>query len=131
MTANAGSIPRAAVYPAEPVLSLEGQRLALKIWLIVTDAVALGAAFLFAYWLRFILQVTVAPEKRGVALVFQDNALFPHLNVQDNVGFGLSNLKPEARRSRVEALLLGVCSSADEGLMDSLMSLHPDRDAAG
>lgn len=30
-----------------------------------------------------------------------------------------------------EALLLGVCSSADEGLMDSLMNLHPDRDAAG
>lgn len=27
-----------------------------------------------------------------------------------------------------EALLLGVCSSADEGLMDSLLNLHPDRD---
>jgi hypothetical protein len=25
-----------------------------------------------------------------------------------------------------EALVLGVCSSADEGLMDSLMSLHGD-----
>lgn len=30
-----------------------------------------------------------------------------------------------------EALLLGVFSSADEGLMDSLMNPHPDRDAAG
>lgn len=30
-----------------------------------------------------------------------------------------------------EALLLGVCSSADAGLMDSLMNLHPDRKAAG
>lgn len=30
-----------------------------------------------------------------------------------------------------EALLLGVCSSAEEGLMDSLMSLHPERKTAG
>ena len=31
-----------------------------------------------------------------------------------------------------EALVLGVCSSADEGLMSSLMSLHgPDNDEAG
>lgn len=30
-----------------------------------------------------------------------------------------------------EALLLGVCSSADEGLMDSLMNLHPNGDPDG
>lgn len=29
-----------------------------------------------------------------------------------------------------EALILGVCSSADEGLMASLMSLHPERERA-
>ena len=32
---------------------------------------------------------TLAPERRRFALMFQDFALFPHLNVQDNVAFGL------------------------------------------
>jgi iron(III) transport system ATP-binding protein len=31
----------------------------------------------------------VPPERRGVGIVFQDHALFPHLNVAQNVGFGL------------------------------------------
>ena len=32
---------------------------------------------------------TAAPENLPVGLVFQDGALFPHLSVEDNVGFGL------------------------------------------
>ena len=32
---------------------------------------------------------SLAPERRRFALMFQDFALFPHLNVQDNVAFGL------------------------------------------
>jgi len=38
----------------------------------------------------------VAPERRRVGMVFQDWALFPHLSVRRNVGFGLSR---EARRA--------------------------------
>lgn len=41
------------------------------------------------------------PEQRHFALMFQDFALFPHLNVQDNVAFGLieqGQSKTEARR---------------------------------
>lgn len=49
--------------------------------------------------------INVPPEARGVGLVFQDYALFPHLNVRENVGFGLSGLSTAERRSRAgEAL---------------------------
>ncbi|WP_290647812.1 ABC transporter ATP-binding protein [Aquisalimonas sp.] len=47
----------------------------------------------------------VPPERRNVGLVFQDSALFPHLSVADNIGFGLSERSGRARRERVFALL--------------------------
>ena len=34
---------------------------------------------------------TVAPEKRGLGMVFQDFALFPHLSVEQNIAFRTSN----------------------------------------
>ncbi len=51
--------------------------------------------------------VGVAPERRGFALMFQDFALFAHLNVLDNVAFGLreQGLSRSAARERAFAML--------------------------
>ncbi len=51
---------------------------------------------------------SLPPESRGVGLVFQDYALFPHLTVLDNVAFGLHRLAPEARRRRAREALAQV-----------------------
>ncbi|MEM6409313.1 MAG: ABC transporter ATP-binding protein [Pseudomonadota bacterium] len=49
-------------------------------------------------------RVSLPPEDRPVGLMFQDFALFPHLSVAQNVGFGIQGPKGEAAR-RVDALL--------------------------
>lgn len=47
----------------------------------------------------------VEPEKRSVAVVFQDYALFPHLTVAQNIAFGLQKQSTEQKRQRVTELL--------------------------
>ncbi len=45
------------------------------------------------------------PEARGIGVVFQDYALFPHLTVARNVGFGLARLERPVRARRVAEVL--------------------------
>ena len=46
------------------------------------------------------------PEKRHFALMFQDFALFPHLNVLDNVAFGLIEQKLSKKAAREQAFAM-------------------------
>jgi iron(III) transport system ATP-binding protein len=49
--------------------------------------------------------VNLAPEARQIGMVFQDYALFPHLNIGRNVGFGIDHLPRPARAARVAEVL--------------------------
>lgn len=48
---------------------------------------------------------TQAPEQRGIGMVFQDFALFPHLNVEENISFGMRNATSKEKLQRVDELL--------------------------
>ena len=58
----------------------------------------------------------VATERRQIGMVFQNYALFPHLNVARNIAFGLQAMASAARRSRVDELLdlVGLASQASK-----------------
>lgn len=45
------------------------------------------------------------PEQRRVGMVFQDYALFPHLNVAQNIAFGLRRQSRQQQQARVHELL--------------------------
>jgi len=68
--------------------------------------------------------VWVEPEDRGVGVVFQDYALFPHLTVAGNVGFGLRSLPASERAQRV-ARMLGLVG------MDALADRYPHELSGG
>ncbi|WP_011582028.1 MULTISPECIES: ABC transporter ATP-binding protein [Chelativorans] len=59
---------------------------------------------------------TVPPAKRGIAMVFQSYALYPHLNVRDNMGLGLK----QAGRPREEIKARVATASKMLGLDDYL-----------
>ena len=50
----------------------------------------------------------LTPAQRKIGIIFQDYALFPHLTVSGNVGFGLQDLPAAERRARVEQLLSSI-----------------------
>ncbi len=64
----------------------------------------------------------VAPEHRGIGLMFQDYALFPHLTVMDNVTFGLARAESSAARSRAMEMLDQVGMAGHAGKHPHMLS---------
>lgn len=48
---------------------------------------------------------SIAPEKRNLGMVYQDYALFPHLNVEQNICFGLNKVSTQERQAVCADLL--------------------------
>jgi molybdate transport system ATP-binding protein len=51
------------------------------------------------------LGVNLSPQRRHVAYLFQSLALFPHLNVEENVAYGIAKLSAGERRRKVVEIL--------------------------
>ncbi|EGK8090846.1 ABC transporter ATP-binding protein [Campylobacter lari] len=49
--------------------------------------------------------VYLAPQERDVGVLFQDYALFPHLNVEENICFGISFLSKNEQKQRLDQVL--------------------------
>ncbi len=47
----------------------------------------------------------IVPEKRGIGVVFQDYALFPHMTVAQNIKYGLRKLNRKQKQERLEEML--------------------------
>lgn len=66
--------------------------------------------------------VFVPPEQRGVGLMFQDYALFPHLTILDNVMFGLQRKQPSGARTIARQALARVGLAAYENDYPHMLS---------
>ena len=45
------------------------------------------------------------PQRRGIGYVFQSEALFPHMSVEQNLAFGIQRLPPLEKRRRIREML--------------------------
>lgn len=70
------------------------------------------------------------PENRGIGLVFQNYALYPHLTVKQNILFPLQNLKGRDKLSK-EQMLEKVYAAAKLVQIDELMDRKPRQLSGG
>lgn len=66
----------------------------------------------------------LTPQKRGVGMVFQNYALYPHLNVEQNIRFPLENLKGSEKLSK-EQMRARVVEAAELVQIDELLDRKP------
>lgn len=64
------------------------------------------------------------PRQRDVSMVFQDDALYPHLTVRASIAFGLGGLAAEQRKQRIE-------EAADLAGARELLDRYPERLSGG
>jgi molybdate transport system ATP-binding protein len=63
--------------------------------------IAIGARVLFDHGQK----INIATSARNIGFVFQDLALFPHLSIEENVGYGLRRMSPSEREGRMARIL--------------------------
>ncbi len=68
----------------------------------------------------------LAPERRDVAMVFQDDALYPHLTARENLSFGM-----RVRRVAAPAIAEAVDRVARQLGLDGLLDRYPDQLSGG
>jgi molybdate transport system ATP-binding protein len=82
--------------------------------------IRVGKQVFFDYGAKLELKVS----RRNVGYVFQSLALFPHLTVQGNVGYGLQNYSSEERERRIGSIL-------EAFRIPGLRKRHPDEISGG
>ena len=73
---------------------------------------------------------TLSPENRGVGLVFQNYALYPHMTVKQNILFPLQNLKGKDKMTK-EQMLERAYEAAKLVQIDELMDRKPSELSGG
>ena len=72
----------------------------------------------------------LSPENRGVGLVFQNYALYPHMTVKQNILFPLQNLKGDDKMSK-QAMLERAYETAKLVQIENLMDRKPSELSGG
>lgn len=72
----------------------------------------------------------LSPENRGIGLVFQNYALYPHMTVKQNIMFPLENLKGDAKMTKMQ-MLQRAYEAAKLVQIDELMERKPSELSGG
>lgn len=73
-------------------------------------------------------QKGIAPDKRKIGMVFQDYALFPHMNVKQNILYGLKNSKLKISKSECEEKVHNIAKTLS---LETLLDRYPNELSGG